>query len=149
MSLPITRYWYICSPFFFEKQRVINSLILDVGSVCGMVVYKVEKSNVLCCCKHTEIYKLFVFKYPHLINTTSRKAGIMIYLEIRLDRVKLKKKKNLKQEFSLLRRFFFPISPTKLLTDLAVWVTWWMAFKKHELLTLLRPSRTPEFTPGF
>ena len=47
LSLPITRYWYICSPFFFEKQRWINSLILDFSSVCGMVVYNIEKSNVL------------------------------------------------------------------------------------------------------
>jgi hypothetical protein len=36
-----------CSPFFFEKQRWINSLILDFSSVCGIVIYKVEKSNVL------------------------------------------------------------------------------------------------------
>jgi hypothetical protein len=31
---------------FFEKQRWINSLILDCSRVCGMVVYKVENSNV-------------------------------------------------------------------------------------------------------
>jgi hypothetical protein len=31
----------------FEKQRWINSLILDFSSICGMMVYKVEKSNVL------------------------------------------------------------------------------------------------------
>ena len=37
----------MCSPFFFEKQRLINSLILDFISVCGIVVYKVEKSKVL------------------------------------------------------------------------------------------------------
>ena len=35
-----------CSLFLFEKQRLINSLILDFSSVCGMVVYKVEKSSV-------------------------------------------------------------------------------------------------------
>ena len=35
-----------CSLFFFEKQRLINSLILDFSGVCGMVVYKVEKSSV-------------------------------------------------------------------------------------------------------
>ena len=57
----------------------------------------------LCCCKHTEIYKLF-FNYPHLINVTSRKAGIMIYLETCLDRMQFFFL-NLKQEFSLLRRF--------------------------------------------
>ena len=39
-------YWYLCSPFFFEKQRWINSLILDFSSVCGMVVYNVYNTNV-------------------------------------------------------------------------------------------------------
>jgi hypothetical protein len=45
--LPITRYWYLYSPFVFEKQRLINYFILDFSNVCRMVVYKVEKSNVL------------------------------------------------------------------------------------------------------
>ena len=44
---PIARYWYPCSPFFFEKQRWIHSLNLDFSIVYGMMVYKVEKSNVL------------------------------------------------------------------------------------------------------
>ena len=47
LYLPASRYWYLCSPFFFENQRWINSLILDFTSVCVMVVYKVEKSNAL------------------------------------------------------------------------------------------------------
>jgi hypothetical protein len=49
LSLPITRYWYLCSPFFFEKQRWINSLILDFSSICGMVVYKcfIALTNIL------------------------------------------------------------------------------------------------------
>jgi hypothetical protein len=47
LSLPITRYSSLCSPFFFGKQRWINSLILDFSSICVMVVYKVEKSNAL------------------------------------------------------------------------------------------------------
>ena len=47
LSLPIARYWYLCSPFSFEKQRWLNSLILDFSSVCVMVVYKVEKWNAL------------------------------------------------------------------------------------------------------
>jgi hypothetical protein len=38
---------YLCAPFFFEKQHWIHSLILDLSSVCGMVVYKIEKLNVL------------------------------------------------------------------------------------------------------
>ena len=43
----LTRYRYICYPFFFEKQHLINSLILDFNSVCGIMVYKVERSNVV------------------------------------------------------------------------------------------------------
>ena len=30
---PITRYWYICSPFFFEKQCKTIILFLDFSSV--------------------------------------------------------------------------------------------------------------------
>ena len=45
--------------------------------------------------------------------------------------------------------FFFPISPTQLLTDWTIWVTRWMASKKHELLTPLQASRGHDFTPGF
>jgi len=32
--------------FVLRSQRWINFLILDFSSVCGMVVYEVEKSNV-------------------------------------------------------------------------------------------------------
>ena len=75
------------SPFYFERQRWINSFILDFSSVCGMV----EKSNVLMLLqaywdlefkvssKSFEVFLISTF----LINVTSRKAGIMIFLETR------------------------------------------------------------------
>ena len=43
MSLPSTRYLYLRWPFFLRKHSWINSLNL---SSC-LVVYRVEKSNVL------------------------------------------------------------------------------------------------------
>ena len=47
LSLPITRYRYICFLFVFEKQRYITSSSLDGSCACESVLYSEEKRSVL------------------------------------------------------------------------------------------------------
>jgi hypothetical protein len=52
--LPLSKLLFTLTLFFFEKQRRVNSLLLNVSSACGMVVYKGRKIKQ-CCYKRTEI----------------------------------------------------------------------------------------------
>jgi hypothetical protein len=44
--------------------------------------------------------------------------------------------------------FGFPLSPTRLLPDLTIWVSRWVSYKKQELLTLRKHLGSPLFFGG-
>jgi hypothetical protein len=74
---------FLCSSFFFKKQRPVNSLLLNVSSACGMVVLKTNvyqsSGQVL-----QRLFLSFKFLFLQVVKLVTTGIRISAFLEVGL-----------------------------------------------------------------